>query len=66
MTIKTVITVTVAAQSRDPMIVIMTIMKIMRLTIMVAMVIMFTKAAPVKCPHDVAQTSTKTRHDGER
>ena len=33
---------------------------------MMVMVIMFTKAAPVKCPHDVAQTSTKTRHDGER
>ena len=30
------------------------------------MVIMFTKAAPVKCSHDVAQTSTKAGHDGER
>ena len=33
---------------------------------MMVMVIMFTKAAPVKCPHDVAQTSSKARHDGER
>ena len=33
---------------------------------MMVMVIMFTKAAPVKCPHDVAQTSTEAGHDGER
>ena len=30
------------------------------------MVIMFTETAPVKCPHDVAQTSTEAGHDGER
>ena len=30
------------------------------------MAIMFTKAAPVKCSHDVAQPPPKPRHDGER